>query len=95
MEAIIGAGSVMFGMIITYFTFVRNRDKDIKHDATKDAKVSTKLDYISTGVDDMRIELRANQKEMSRMNEQIIRVDESTKSAHKRIDKLEGVRNHD
>lgn len=93
--AILGAVSTVFGMVISYFTFMRGRDKNIRSDATKDAKVSTKLDYISSGVDDMRIDLRANQKEMGRMNEQLIRVDESTKSAHKRIDKLEEVKKYD
>lgn len=89
MEALLGAGSVVFGMVITYFTFVRNRDKDVKQDAEDGAVIRTKLDSIGKGVDDIRIDLKANEKQMSRMNEQIIRVDESTKSAHKRIDKLE------
>ena len=56
--------------------------------------IPTKPDSIGKGVDDIRIDLKANEKQMSRMNEQLIRVDESTKSAHKRIDKLEGVRKH-
>lgn len=56
--------------------------------------IPTKLDSIGKGVDDIRIDLKANEKQMSRMNEQLIRVDESTKSADKRIDKLEGVRKH-
>ncbi|HEY4601274.1 MAG TPA: hypothetical protein VIG73_08400 [Cerasibacillus sp.] len=94
MEALLGAGSVVFGMVITYFTFVRNRDKDVKQDAEDGAVIRTKLDSIGKGVDDIRIDLKANEKQMSRMNEQLIRVDESTKSAHKRIDKLEGVRKH-
>jgi len=94
LEALLGAGSVVFGMVITYFTFVRNRDKDVKQDAEDGAVIRTKLDSIGKGVDDIRIDLKANEKQMSRMNEQLIRVDESTKSAHKRIDKLEGVRKH-
>lgn len=92
--ALLGAVSTVFGMVITYFTFMRGRDKSIKNEAEDGAVIKTKLDSIGKGVDDIRIDLKANEKQMSRMNEQLIRVDESTKSAHKRIDKLEGVRKH-
>lgn len=92
MEALLGAGSVIFGMVITYFTFVRSRDKDIKSDAQENAKVSTKLDHISRGVDDIRIDLRSNEKYINQVAERVTRVEESSRSAHKRLDKLEGVK---
>lgn len=93
MEWILGAFGTLSGFTISYLAFQRNRDKEIKKDAGDDAVIKTKLDSIGKGVDDIRIDLKANEKQMNRMNEQIIRVDESTKSAHKRIDKLE-VRKH-
>ncbi len=89
MEWLIGVAGTLMGFLFSYLTFQRNRDKDIKSDAKEDGVIKTKLDAIGKGVDDIRIDLKANEKQMSRMNEQIIRVDESTKSAHKRIDKLE------
>ena len=80
----------MLGFLFSYLAFQRNRDKDIRTDAKEDGVIKTKLDSIGKGVDDIRIDLKANEKQMSQMNEQLIRVDESTKSAHKRIDKIEG-----
>lgn len=88
--AILGAISTVFGMVITYFTFMRGRDKNIKTDAQENAKVSTKLDHISRGVDDIRIDLRSNEKQINNVAERVTRVEESSRSAHKRLDKLEG-----
>ena len=87
--ALLGAVSTVFGMVITYFTFMRGRDKNIKTDAQENAKISTKLDHISQGVDTIRIDLKSNEKEINRVAERVTRVEESSRSAHKRIDKLE------
>lgn len=92
--AILGAVSTVFGMVITYFTFMRGRDKSIRTDAQENAKVSTKLDHISSGVDDIRIDLRSNEKQINHVSERVTRVEESTQSAHKRLDKLERVEKH-
>lgn len=94
MEWLIGVGGTLAGFVFSYLAFQRNREKDIKSDAEEDGVIKTKLDSIGKGVDDIRIDLKANEKQMSQMNEQIIRVDESTKSAHKRIDNLE-VKKHE
>ncbi len=94
MEWLIGVGGTLAGFVFSYLAFQRSREKDIKSDAEEDGVIKTKLDSIGKGVDDIRIDLKANEKQMSQMNEQIIRVDESTKSAHKRIDNLE-VKKHE
>lgn len=89
MEWLIGVIGTLAGFLISYLSFQRTWDKDIKSDAREDGVIETKLDSIGKGVDDIRIDLKANEKQMIRMNEQIIRVDESVKSAHKRIDKID------
>lgn len=90
MEWLIGVIGTLAGFLISYLSFQRTRDKDIKSDAKEDEVIKTKLDSIGKGVDEIRIDLKANEKQINRMNENLIRVDESAKSAHKRIDKLEG-----
>jgi len=83
----------VLGLIIAYQTYQLNRQKDVKSDtregAKQDAKLQTRLDYISKGVDDIRIDLKANEKQMIALGERVTRVEESSKQAHKRIDKLE------
>lgn len=65
------------------------KQKEVKDESHQDAKFETQLDYISRGVDDIRIDLKANEKRINDMREELARVDESSKQAHKRIDKLD------
>ncbi|MBJ8205883.1 hypothetical protein JDS91_32425, partial [Bacillus cereus] len=53
------------------------------------AETNAKLEYISKGVDDIRIDLKANEKQMIVLGERITRVEESAKQAHKRLDNVE------
>lgn len=89
MEIAIGAISVALGMALSYLGFMRNRDKDTITKAKEEAQLDTHLRHISRGVDEIRVDMKTNEKQMDRMQEQLIRIDESTKSAHKRLDKVE------
>lgn len=93
MDLFIGVVGTLVGFIFSYVAFQRSRDKDIKSEAKEAGSIKTKLDSIGKGVDDIKIDLKANEKQINRMNEQLIRVDESAKSAHERIDKLEEKKN--
>lgn len=77
------------GLLIGFLTFNRNRDKDVKQDASESAVIRTKLDNINAGVESIRIDIKANEKRVSELSERVIRVEESSKQAHKRLDKYE------
>ncbi|MFC4403336.1 hypothetical protein [Gracilibacillus xinjiangensis] len=62
--------------------------KNVKNDATREAVIETKLDNISHGVENIRIDLRASEREIGAIGERVTRVEESTKQAHKRIDDI-------
>ncbi len=87
---VIGVVGTLFGMLIGYFTFTRNRDKDVKSDAAEQAVVRTKLDSIGRGIDSMRIDFKVHEtntrSSITQLTEKVIRVEESAKQAHKRID---------
>ena len=51
--------------------------------------IETKLDNISNGVDNIRIDLRSNDKQVGALGERLTRVEESSKQAHKRLDNLD------
>jgi septal ring factor EnvC (AmiA/AmiB activator) len=85
----IGFLCLLVGTFIGFLTFNRNRDKDVRSDASESAVIRTKLDAIGQSVDSIRIELRANEQRWNSLSETVIRVEESTKQAHKRIDKIE------
>jgi hypothetical protein len=80
---------VALGAVIGVLTYNRNRDKDVRNDASESAVIRTKLDTISSGIDNIRIDIKANERRLSELTERVIRIDESTKQAHKRLDKME------
>lgn len=80
----------LLGLIIAYQGYQLNREKQYRSASKQDAKTEAQLDYISRGVDDIRIDLKANEKQIVALGERVTRVEESSKQAHKRIDNLEG-----
>ncbi|MNP69786.1 hypothetical protein D3C76_1659320 [compost metagenome] len=48
------------------------------------------VDYIRRGVDDIRLDQRAQGQRIEVLAERVTRVEESQKSFHKRMDRLEG-----
>lgn len=81
------------GAIISYLSFERKKHNDIRADTREETegmtKITQEIKYVSKGVDDIKYDLRDINKNMSDMSEKVIRLEESCKSAHKRIDNLE------
>jgi len=78
------------GLIVSFLMYQLNRGKEIKSDGQESAELKAELGYIRKGVDDIRIDLKANERQLVALGERITRVEESAKQAHKRIDSLEG-----
>lgn len=76
------------GVLISYLTYQNKKNKNTKSDTKEGAELKAGVDYIRKGVDDIRIDLRANEKQMGALSERVTRVEESTKQAHKRVDNL-------
>ncbi|MBP3038056.1 hypothetical protein J9303_00855 [Bacillaceae bacterium Marseille-Q3522] len=83
----------VLSLVIAYLTYQLNKSKSLKSDTKESAKDSAELraelGYIRKGVDDIRIDLKANEKNIAHLSERVTRVEESSKQAHKRIDTLE------
>jgi len=77
------------GLVVSWFAYQYNKQKEVKNDTQQDAQIKARLDYISKGVDDIRIDQKASEKLLSAHGERITRLEESTKQAHKRIDNLD------
>lgn len=80
------------GAIIGYMSYQKKNQKDIESDASQKTVVATKLDYISKGVDDIRLDIKAQDTKISNVIERLIKVEESTKSAHHRLDTFEKIK---
>ena len=94
--ALIGLCCTIIGAAIGILGYQRTKKKDTREDtreaqahATKQTLVETKLDYLIKGVDDIRLDIKAQDRKIQDTIERVIRVEESAKSAHKRIDGLE------
>ncbi|TXR73435.1 hypothetical protein DN400_17710 [Bacillus sp. AR8-1] len=85
----IGVLIAIASALIGYFSYSLNRSKEIKSDGQRGAEMKAKLEYISKGVDDIRIDQKASERQMVSFGERITRVEESAKQAHKRLDNLE------
>ena len=78
------------GFVVALITLQRKSNKDIRADTREEAETKAKLDYISKGVDDIRIDIKAQQRDIQELKERVIKNEASLKSAHKRIDNIEG-----
>lgn len=83
----------ILGVAISYLTFQRNKDNAIRAETKEDAETKAKLDYISKGVDDIRLDIKSQDRKIEDLKERVTRVEESAKQAHKRINdiKEEGI----
>lgn len=77
------------GLVLSFLAYQLNIKKEIKSDNRQDGEIKAQLNYISRGVEDIRVDLKANEKQMAALGERVTRVEESAKQAHKRIDQLE------
>jgi hypothetical protein len=85
----IGVLVAVLSLIVAYLGYQLNKSKEIKSDGQESAELKAELGYIRRGVDDIKIDLRANEKQMQALGERVTRVEESTKQAHKRMDNFE------
>lgn len=81
-------------VIIALVALVRNSHKDNKQDAVADAaasaRIEAKLDGIQSGVDDLRVELRATREKVNDHAERLAKVEARAASNTHRLDALEG-----
>ncbi|MGG5463535.1 hypothetical protein [Clostridium sp. B9] len=86
---LVGLAGTITGLILGIWKAKKDNEKSIKEDTVQNTVVATKLDSISKGVDDIRIDFKTQAKEMQMMQLDQARLDESVKSAHHRIDELQ------
>ena len=84
--------SVVSVAFAIYFGLKSNRREDVKvieERATKNAEINYKLDAISGTVNDIKYDISATRKKVEDIDKRLVIVEQSSKSAHHRIDRLE------
>lgn len=87
--ALIGAAGTICGIIFGYIGYKRGLKQDTYKDGAEDGTLKADTQYIKRRVDDVLLEQRNINNTLSSHSERITRVEESSKQAHKRIDRLE------
>ena len=82
-------------VIISLIGLLLNGRKDTRTDAAANAIITTKLDSLISGVDDIRVEFRSMRDTLSDHGERLARVEARAQSNTHRIDTLEGKRTED
>jgi septal ring factor EnvC (AmiA/AmiB activator) len=88
MSFLISVVSVSASIIFAYANYKKSANTDIKKEAAETATINVKLDSISKGVDDIKLEQKSTNRDVKDLCERMIAVEQSTKSAHKRIDDI-------
>lgn len=91
----VGALCTIAGAVVGYLGYKKKSEKDIEDDAAQKTLVATDIKYIKDIVidikndfRDLRLELKDHDNKINTVIERLIKVEESTKSAHHRIDEL-------
>lgn len=79
----------VFGIVVGYLNWRRISNEDIKKEAISDGELKANILYIRQGVEDIKVDMRVQQKRTDELTERVVRVEESTKQAHKRIDEIQ------
>ena len=87
--ALIGVAGTLFGISLGWSARSKEVKKEVKKEAEIDTALRTDMEYLKRGVDDIRIEQRSQGQRMDAVVERLTRVEESSKQAHKRIDRIE------
>ena len=85
----ISAVAALSGILLGWSGRSRSLHQDTAQDAGKDAVLRADMDYIKRGIEDIKLEQRAQVQRYDMLAERVTRLEESGKQAHKRIDKLE------
>lgn len=88
--AVISIVASMSGIYLGWSARGREQKKETKEETEVTTSLKLDVEYIKRGVDDIRIEQRAQGQKVDELSERVTRVEESSKQAHKRIDELKG-----
>lgn len=92
---IISGASVAFGIYSGVSNLKRNKSCDDKKEAQDMTTVIVKLESIGTGITEIKSEMNNVKCDIKESRERIIKVEESAKQAHKRLDELQRFKAHE
>jgi len=89
---LIGVAGTICGILFGYIGYKKGLQKDSYKDGNTDGALKADTEYIKRRIDDVLLEQRSINTTLGVHSERITRVEESTKQAHKRLDRIEDSR---
>jgi len=89
LTAVISVAAAISGIVLGWTGRSRSSHDDMKKEAGSEAVLRSDMEYIKRGVDDIRLEQRAQGQRIDMLAERVTRLEESAKQAHKRLDRLD------
>ena len=86
----IGVLCTLLALVIAYAGYRLSTKKATKDEGRESGTVMTELGYIKSGIDDIKAEQKDQRQMNTEIRERLASVESSAKSAHHRIDRLEG-----
>lgn len=90
---IISIVSVCFAIISWLITFSKNTGKDTEERVIERTEMNCKLDMINSNVVDIKNDNARIREELKDITNRVVIVEQSCKSAHHRLDTIEGNKN--
>ena len=85
--------SLLIAATVAVTNIRRNSKADDKNEATQLTTVIVKLENIGDDIRDIKKDIKEVNLEVQSIKERLLKVEQSTKSAHHRLDHLEGIKN--
>lgn len=79
----------LIASVVAIVTFFVNRGKDKYNEGNTDGGIRGDIKYMRNNFDDLRLDVKEIARKQDVQAERLTRVEESVKSAHKRIDGIE------
>lgn len=96
LKDVIVVGIAVFGFLVSFYFGTKSKRRNDKCDDQQEASImarmSAKLDFIGTDVTAIKTSINGMESENKETRERLVAVEQSTKQAHKRIDRIEGQR---
>ena len=87
-ETVISIVIALCALLFTALSFRRTSNRDTAETATERATMTADIRYIRSSIDDIKLDNKAIKQDIGDLKTKVVEIEQSTKSAHKRLDDL-------
>lgn len=85
----IGVLCSTISVLISYLTFNKNSKRDVQADTKERVEIKVQLEYISRGIDDVKMGNKMRDEQIKGLNDRVISMESEMRNLVLRVDKIE------